>query len=67
MFRRPRGERDQSRGTGLSEADLVWNRAAMEAAGEQPRQGDVAPASLLSLHNLAMNGGLLHAIERLSV
>lgn len=66
MFRRRRGELDQSSGTALSEADRVWNRAAMERGGEQPRQGGVALASLLFLHNLAMNGGLLDAIERLS-
>lgn len=64
VFRRRPGERDELSGTALSEADRVWNRAAMERGGTQPRKGDVALAALLSLHSLAMNGGLLHAIER---
>lgn len=65
VFRRRRGERNQnSSETALSEADRVWNRAAMERGGEHPRQGDTALAALLSLHNLAMSGGLLDAIGR---
>jgi hypothetical protein len=46
--------------------DRVWNRATLNAGGEQPRAGDVALAGLLLAHGLAMNGGVLHAIEVLN-
>jgi hypothetical protein len=42
--------------------DAIWNRAAMERGGAEPRQGDAALASLLRLHNAAMSSGLLHAV-----
>lgn len=42
----------------------MWNRATMERGGWQPREGDVALAAVLSIHNLAMSGGLLDAVER---
>jgi len=48
---------------GFSDTDLVWNRAALEAGGPSPGPGDVALASLLSLHSVAMNGGVLHSVE----
>lgn len=48
----------------MDDADLVWNRAAMEAGGGEPRRGDTALASALSVHNLAMSAGLLGGIER---
>lgn len=47
----------------LPDRDLVWNRAAMDAGGQSPLEGDLALAGLLLFHNLAMNGGVLHAIE----
>jgi hypothetical protein len=46
----------------LTEADLIWNRAC----GEDPPRalpGDRALANLLYAHGLAMNGGVLHAVE----
>jgi hypothetical protein len=36
----------------------------MERGGWQPRKGDAALSALLSIHSLAMSGGLLDAIER---
>jgi hypothetical protein len=47
----------------LSERELVWNRAAMEEGGSARRAGDAALAAMLSVHNIAMNGGLLHSVE----
>jgi hypothetical protein len=38
----------------------------MNAGGPSPRHGDEALASLLRVHGLAMSGGLLDAVERLS-
>ncbi len=49
----------------LSEADIIWNRAC----GEVPLRslpGDRALADLLRAHGLAMNGGVLHAVEWLA-
>ena len=51
----------------LSQADRIWNRAALNAGGPVPGQGDRALAALLLLHNLAMNGGVHHALEGLSL
>lgn len=48
----------------MDAADLVWNRATMEAGGSDPRPGDVALASVFSVHNLAMSAGLLEGIQR---
>jgi hypothetical protein len=47
-------------------SDAIWNRAAMDGGGTNPLPGDQALASLLRLHSLAMSGGLLDAVERLS-
>ena len=47
----------------MTDADLIWNRAAMEDGGSNPSAGDRALASLLYAHGLAMNGGVLHAAE----
>jgi hypothetical protein len=47
----------------LSRQDHIWNRAAMDAGGPTPREGDSALAALLLLHGIAMNGGIDHAIE----
>jgi len=46
-----------------SEETTIWNRACMKSGGTSPREGDAALASLLSLHSLAMNGGLVHSLE----
>lgn len=48
-----------------SKADRVWNRAALENGGTEPREGDRALAALLLAHGLVMNGGVEHAIEAL--
>lgn len=44
----------------------VWNRAALESGGAEPREGDRALAALLLAHGLVMNGGVHHAVEVLS-
>lgn len=36
----------------------------MTGGGPDPRQGDVALSSVLDVHNLAMSGGLLDAVQR---
>jgi hypothetical protein len=49
----------------LTQANMVWNRAC----GEDPLRafpGDRALADLLRAHGLAMNGGVLHAVECLT-
>lgn len=49
----------------LTKADMIWNRAC----GENPLRalpGDRALADLLYAHGLAMNGGVLHAVECLT-
>lgn len=47
----------------LTAADKVWNRAALECGGDCPGEGDRALSALLSVHSVAMNGGLLHSVE----
>lgn len=47
----------------LSAADRVWNRAVLEGGGPNALLGDRALADLMLLHGLAMNGGVLHALE----
>ena len=49
----------------LTKADLIWNRACGD---NQVRSlaGDRALADLLRAHGLAMNGGVLHAVECLT-
>lgn len=49
----------------LSRQGQIWSRAALEAGGEAPREGDSALASLLQAHGLVMNGGVVHAQESL--
>lgn len=49
-----------------SDADTVWNRAAMGGGGASPAPGDIALAALLRFHSLAMSGGVLDALERLT-
>jgi len=41
----------------------VWNRAAIQAGGPSPREGDLALSALLLVHGLVMNGGVCHALE----
>lgn len=51
--------------TELTEAGMTWNRAC----GEDPLRslpGDRALVDLLRAHGLAMNGGVLHAVEYLA-
>jgi hypothetical protein len=50
----------------MTNADLIWNRATMDEGRASPFPGDRALSSLLSAHGLAMNGGVLHAVELLS-
>ena len=45
-----------------TEADMIWNRACGEDS-LRALPGDRALADLLYAHGLAMNGGVLHAIE----
>ena len=50
----------------LTDADMIWNRAC----GEDPLRalpGDRALVDLLYAHGLAMNGGVLHAVECMTV
>ena len=49
-----------------SRQDEIWNRACLDAGGSSPAVGDQALASLLVAHGLAMNGGVVHAMECLS-
>jgi hypothetical protein len=49
----------------MTDANMIWNRAC----GEDPLRafpGDRALADLLYAHGLAMNGGVLHAVELMS-
>ena len=50
----------------LDRQTQIWNRACLESGGPTPAAGDVALASLLLAHGLAMNGGVAHALECLS-
>ncbi|MGY1713135.1 hypothetical protein ACI78R_01635 [Geodermatophilus sp. SYSU D01106] len=45
-------------------ADLVWDRAC-DPDTPAPLPGDAALAAVLLCHGMAMNGGLLHAVEGL--
>ena len=47
----------------MTNAEKVWNRAALESGGDSPGPGDRALASLLTFHGLVMNGGVHHALE----
>ena len=49
----------------MRSSDLIWNRAC-EGGGQDPGIGDRALSDLLNAHGLAMNGGLLHAVECLA-
>jgi hypothetical protein len=46
----------------LTKADLVWNRACLpNRAAVLP--GDRALEAMVTFHSVAMNGGVLHALE----
>ncbi|MEE2730693.1 MAG: hypothetical protein VYA55_07700 [Pseudomonadota bacterium] len=47
----------------LTSSEKVWNRACMKAGGSALRVGDKALAAMIYFHGLAMNGGVLHALE----
>ena len=47
-------------------ADTIWNRAALEAGGATPGEGDRALAAALLLHSSAMSGGVLDAVENMT-
>ncbi len=49
----------------MTDAKLVWNRAATHETAGAREQGDVALSALLRAHGLAMNGGVLHAVKLL--
>ena len=50
----------------MLDSDRVWNRACLELGGANPMEGDVALTAMVLLHGLAMNGGLLDAVEGMS-
>ena len=50
----------------MSQADLVWNRAALEQGGRNPLAGDRHIVALIALHSVLMNGGLEHAMDSLT-
>ncbi|CBJ41352.1 hypothetical protein [Ralstonia solanacearum] len=50
----------------FTKEDEIWNRAALDGGGKNPSEGDVNLASALLLHSLAMNGGVLHALQVLT-
>ena len=47
-------------------ADSIWNRAALEAGGADPGEGDKALAAALRLHSSAMSDGVLDAVQNMS-
>ena len=47
----------------FTEAQKVWNRACGQAECSSPGVGDSALTALIAFHSLAMNGGMLHALE----
>ena len=50
----------------LSQEDQIWNRATLGPSDSGPGEGDFALASLLHAHGLAMNGGVVHALETMT-
>ncbi len=50
----------------LTFTDEIWNRAALEAGGIAPGEGDSALADLLVVHGMIMNGGIDHALNVVS-
>lgn len=41
----------------------VWNRAAMEGGGSDPRVGDLRLSAMIRAHGLIENGGVLDCLE----
>ncbi len=50
----------------MRDSDKVWNRAALDGGGGEPRAGDAALAALLLAPGLVSNGGVPHAAQHLS-
>ncbi|MGY2129720.1 hypothetical protein [Blastococcus sp. SYSU DS0617] len=50
----------------MSSEDEIWNRAC-DPNGPFTHPGDAALAAVLMCHGMAMNGGLLHAVQGLEV
>jgi hypothetical protein len=50
----------------MDAADEIWNRATMNGGDPAPSRGDLALTAVLRLHSLAMSGGLLDAVERIT-
>ena len=50
----------------MSDADLIWNRAATQRGGAAPAKGDRHLSAALAFHGLAMSGGVLDAVGRQS-
>lgn len=50
----------------MDASDLIWNRAALNDGGSSPGVGDATLATALAFHGLAMSGGVLDAVERMS-
>lgn len=48
----------------MNVADEVWDRAATTGGGPDARRGDTLLASVLAVHNLTMNGGLLNSVDQ---
>jgi hypothetical protein len=46
----------------FTKADLIWNRAC-EGNAASPLSGDRALEAMVAFHSVAMNGGVLHALE----
>jgi hypothetical protein len=47
----------------MNKATQIWNRALDDYGLERSSLGDNALAAMLLAHGLAMNGGVLHAVE----
>ncbi len=48
-----------------TEADVIWNRGCSGELPDDLQPGDIALMDMLLLHNLTMNGGVLHAVQYL--
>lgn len=56
--------RNGTAGAHMRPSDEVWNRACADVTHRALTQaGDRALVAMLLVHSLAMNGGLLHAVE----
>ena len=50
----------------MSDADLIWNRAATQRGGVNPFRGDQHLSAALALHSRAMSVGVVAAVQQLS-